>query len=87
MCIVYETLVAMVHFFIYTIMYILLYINVDIIITLHFYVFRWNMKREHKKRVDQENIRLNNQSTISPTSDEEMRHGYNSSDDNNSSDE
>jgi hypothetical protein len=42
---------------------------------------------EHKKQVDQENIRLNNQSTISPTSDEEMRHACSSSDDNSSSDE
>jgi hypothetical protein len=42
---------------------------------------------EHKKQVDQENIRLNNQSTISPTNDEEMRHAHSSSDDNSSTDE
>jgi hypothetical protein len=42
---------------------------------------------EHKKQVDQENIRLNNQSTISPTNDEEMRHARYSSDDNSSTNE
>ena len=41
---------------------------------------------EHKKKVDQEKIRLNNQSTISPESDEEMRHACNLSYDTNSSD-
>ena len=41
---------------------------------------------EHKKQVDQENIKLNNQSTISPTSDEEMRHACSSSNDISSSD-
>jgi hypothetical protein len=39
---------------------------------------------EHKKQADQENIRLNKQRTISPISDEEMRHAFISSDDNNS---
>jgi hypothetical protein len=42
---------------------------------------------EHKKQVDQENIMLKNQSTISPTNDEEMRHAHNSSNDNSSTDE
>ena len=42
---------------------------------------------EHKKQVDQENISLNNQSTISHTSDEEMRDACSSSDDTSSSDE
>jgi hypothetical protein len=42
---------------------------------------------EHKKQVDQENIRLNNQTTIFYTSDEQIRHVHNSSDDINSSDE
>jgi hypothetical protein len=42
---------------------------------------------EHKKQVDQENIRLNNQSTIFPTNDEEMRHAHSSSDDRSSNDE
>jgi hypothetical protein len=41
---------------------------------------------EHKKQVDQENIRLNNQSTIPPTSNEEMRHAWSLSDDNGSGD-
>jgi hypothetical protein len=42
---------------------------------------------KHKKQVDQENIGLNNQSTILSTRDEEMRHAHNSSDDNSSNDE
>jgi hypothetical protein len=42
---------------------------------------------EYQNQFDQENIRLNNQSTISPTNDEEMRHARSSSDDNGSSDE
>jgi hypothetical protein len=42
---------------------------------------------EHQKEVNQENIRLNNQSTISPVTDQEMRDAHNSSNDNNSSDE
>jgi hypothetical protein len=41
----------------------------------------------HQKQVDEENISLHNQSRISPTSDEEMRHACNWSDENNSSDE
>jgi hypothetical protein len=32
---------------------------------------------EHKKQVDQENIMLKKQSTMSPTNDEEMRHAHN----------
>jgi hypothetical protein len=50
MCIVYETIVSMVHFLIYTIMYILLYINVDMLITLYFYVCRWNIKNKSIKK-------------------------------------
>ena len=42
---------------------------------------------ERKKKVVQENIRLNSQSRISPTTDQEMRDAHNSSNDNNSSDE
>jgi hypothetical protein len=43
---------------------------------------------EHKKQVDhQENIMLKNQSTISPTNDEEMRHAHSSSNVNSSTDE
>ena len=42
---------------------------------------------KHKKQVDQENIMLKTQSTISPTNDEEMRHAHNSSNDNNATDE
>ena len=42
---------------------------------------------ECKKQVNQQNIKLNNPSTMSPTSDEEMRHAHNASDDNSSSDE
>jgi hypothetical protein len=42
---------------------------------------------EHKKQVDQEKNMLKNESIISPTNDEEMRHARNSSDDNNSTDE
>jgi hypothetical protein len=42
---------------------------------------------EHKKKYDQENIRLKNQSTISSTNNEEMSHACNSSDDNISTDE
>jgi hypothetical protein len=41
---------------------------------------------EQQRQVDQENIRLNNQSTISPTSDEEMRHAHILSVENSSSD-
>jgi hypothetical protein len=42
---------------------------------------------EHQKQVEQENICLNNQSTISPTTDQEMRDAHSSSNDNSSSDE
>jgi hypothetical protein len=42
---------------------------------------------EHKKQTDQENIRLHNQSTISLTKDEEMRHACILSDDNSSTHE
>ena len=42
---------------------------------------------EHQNQEDQRNIILNNQPTISPTSDEEMRHSWRSRDDNSSSDE
>ena len=37
---------------------------------------------EHKKQANQENIRLNNQSTIFPTNDEEIRCAHSSSNDN-----
>lgn len=40
-----------------------------------------------KNQAKEQNIRLNNPTTISPTSDEEMRHARNSSYDNSSSDE
>jgi hypothetical protein len=40
MCIVYERVGGKVCFFIYAIMYILLYINVDILITFYFYACR-----------------------------------------------
>ena len=42
---------------------------------------------EHKNQADQENIRLNNQSRISPTNDEEMSHVHNLNDDNSLSDD
>ena len=42
---------------------------------------------ECKKQIDQQNIRLNYPNTISPTSDEEMRHARSSSNASNSSDE
>ena len=42
---------------------------------------------EHKKQVDEENISLNNQSRISPTGDEKMKHVHRSSDNNSSSGE
>ena len=42
---------------------------------------------EHKKQADQENIRLNNQSTITPTNYEEIRHVRSLRDDKSSSDE
>jgi hypothetical protein len=42
---------------------------------------------KHKKQVDHENIRLNSQSKISPTKDEEMRHAHSPSNDNSSTDE
>jgi hypothetical protein len=42
---------------------------------------------KHKKQDDQENIRLNNQSTISLKNDEEMRHARSLSNDTSSSDE
>jgi hypothetical protein len=44
-------------------------------------------EEEHKKQVDQENIRLNNQSTIPLTSDEEIRHAHSLKNGNNPSDE
>jgi hypothetical protein len=44
-------------------------------------------KLKRKKEVDIENISLNNQSTISPTTDQEMRDAHNSSNERNSSDE
>jgi hypothetical protein len=82
MCIVYETLTAMVHFFyLCNHVYSTIYINVDIVITLCFYVFRWNTKRINIiNKMIKKTIKLNNQSTISPTSDEEMRHARSSSD-------
>lgn len=42
---------------------------------------------ESQRQVDQQNIMLNNSNTISPTSDEEMRHAHNANDDSSSSDE
>jgi hypothetical protein len=42
---------------------------------------------EHKKQANQENIRLNNQSTIFPICDEEMSHARSSIDNISSSDE
>jgi hypothetical protein len=42
---------------------------------------------ERQREVEQENIYLDNQSTISPTTDQEMRDAHNSSNDNSSSDE
>ena len=42
---------------------------------------------ERKKQVDKENIMLKNQSTISPTNDEEIRHVHSSSNVNNSTSE
>jgi hypothetical protein len=44
-------------------------------------------EEKHKKKVDKENIRLNHQSTISPTNDEEMRHAHSSNNNNSSIDE
>ena len=45
-------------------------------------------KAKHKKQVNhKKNIRLNNPSTILPTSDEEIRHAHSSSEDNSLSDE
>jgi len=87
MCIVYETLVAMVHFFKCAIIYILQYKCRYIYYTLFLCLQMKHEEVEHKKQVDQKNIRLNNQSKILPTSDEEMRHARSSSDDNSSSDE
>ena len=46
-----------------------------------------NDEVEHKKQANQENIRLNNQSTIFPTNDEEMRHARSLNDDNSSNNE
>jgi hypothetical protein len=46
-----------------------------------------NEEVEHKKQANQENIRLNNQSTILPTNDEEIGHACNTSNHNSSSDE
>ena len=48
------------------------------------------MEREEakcQKQLDQQNIRLNNPSTILPTSDEKIRHAQSSNNDNSSSDE
>ena len=42
---------------------------------------------ESKKQVDQQKIMLNNQIKISHTSDEEMKHAHNCSDDSSLSDE
>jgi hypothetical protein len=42
---------------------------------------------EHNKQANQENIMLNNRSTLSPTSDKEIRHAHSSSNDNGLSDE
>ena len=44
-------------------------------------------ENEHKKQDDKENIRLNNQSIIPPTSDEEMSHAHNLRNASSSSDE
>ena len=76
MCIFYERLGAKVCFYLHYHMYVC--VCVEIPITIYFYVFRWKMKgQDIKKQVDhQENIMLKNQSTISPTDDEEMRHAH-----------
>jgi hypothetical protein len=42
---------------------------------------------KHKKQVNRENVMLKNQSTTSPTNDEEMRHACSSSNVNSSTDE
>ena len=77
----------MVHFFIYAIIYILLnkcrYTYYTLVLCLQ-------MEREEakcQKQLDQQNIRLNNPSTILPTSDEKIRHAQSSNNDNSSSDE
>ena len=51
MCIVYEIFTAMVYFFIYEIMYILLYkcVCVCVCVTLYFYVCKWNIKMRNIK--------------------------------------
>ena len=46
-----------------------------------------NEQLECQREVEQENIHLNNQSTISPTIDTKMRDSHKSSNDNSSSDE
>jgi len=79
MCIVYERLSSMVCFFIYAFMYILLYKCRYTYYTLFLCLYMENEDAEHKKQLDQETIRFNNQSTITPTTNEEMRHACNSS--------
>jgi len=67
MCIIYERLGAKVCFFFFfsrNHVYSSIYINVDTLITIYFYVCRWKMKGyDIKKQVDQENMMLKNQST------------------------
>jgi hypothetical protein len=59
MCSVYEALTTMVQFFyLHNHVYYTIYINVDVLITIYFYVCRWNMKmRNIKKQANQENIK------------------------------
>ena len=63
-------------------MYILLYKGRYTYYILFLCFYREEGDAEHQKQADQLNIMLNNPSTITPTSDEEMRHTHNSNDDN-----
>jgi hypothetical protein len=54
-CMAYESLVSMVNFFIYAIMYILLYYKLDLLIRFYFYVCiwklsSWNVKNKLRKK-------------------------------------
>ena len=86
-CDVHEATLALVLFFIHAIiMHILLYKCIYTYYTLFLCLQVEEEAVESQRQVDQQNIVLNNSSTISPTGDEEIMHARNARNDNNSSD-
>ena len=74
-------------FYLHKNVYYTIYVNVYILIIVYFYVCRCNMNGKNIKiRWSRKNY-AKKQSTISPTNDEEMRHGCSSSYENSWTDE